>query len=126
MTEEASVVRGVPSFDKLQIVKEGRVTLTKPASDSFESVTEPHGLDFVPIMICFAEYDSGGGVTTYIPVPLHTTTPSGTNLVVSRAIEAQVDSYGVSLYIATGTSGSFFDASYTVTFKYYLLRSIAN
>ena len=110
-----------------KIVSTGTVTVDKAANDSFESTSIAHGLDYIPAMICYIRYDTGGGVYTQIPTPLYTLTDNGAGaLDVTRAITATIDTTNINFSISTPNTGSTYTNAYSATFRYYLLQETAN
>ncbi|CAB4151997.1 hypothetical protein UFOVP585_46 [uncultured Caudovirales phage] len=123
MAGEEKVIQGAPNFDKLQIVKKGVKSLTKSASNRFESIDVAHGLDFTPIVICFVEDDTG----TRQPAPLISITSTGAGGYFFRALAGYVVSAtNITFFIDTNSGSPDSSVAITRIFRYYLLREVSD
>lgn len=99
----------------------GSHVLVKPEKQSFVTALIPCEIPMYPIFTCYAVYDSGGGVTSRLPLPLTTFMDIGTDVfVVTRYISAHIDTTGINFAISAPRSGNAFENEYKVTFEYYL------
>lgn len=111
-------LKGIPQFDKFEIVKTGLITGHTILAGTQELLTIPHGLGYVPVPM--AMVDQGG---FFVPLP---TFPvfgfSAGTFTISVFSRCYSDIDNIYIETTNGAAGS--QSAYA--FKYFLMRSKAN
>ena len=111
-------------FNSFKIVNIGvdTATLSKPANDSGETVSIPHGLTFTPAVIAYID-DSG----LYYPLPHITVVDDGTStLKIGRKVAVTVDATNINFTVTNASTGTFYTNSVSYTFKFFVLVETAD
>lgn len=110
---------GVPDFDKLEIVKTGKVTTTFGVSGVHQLI-HPHNLGYRPLLLIYWVNEDD---TFYTPLPIAPaqTVDTGANRVYFlQWAYAEVDDTNIYISLANSLS-----VGPTMSFRYYLLRQSA-
>lgn len=116
------VLTGVPSFDKLEIVKTGQVVVIKPAGQFSGTTVVTHNLGYKPIVMAFSG-DEGG---TALPDFTIFTNGTDSGKIWRLIYYSQVTETSVTFGYDSPSIGFGSGPELTADVTYYLLRRIAN
>lgn len=120
-----SNLTGVPTFDTLEIVKTGSLSVTHTAGTTGASTTIQHDLGYLPIAL--VAYDAGDDTITLVPDLISILSGSDAGKV-EYATRVAVDSTSLTVSIETPNlpaGSAFYNTDFTYPFKYYLLRQVS-
>lgn len=117
-----SILTGAPEFDKLELVKKIKTSITKPAATTGASLAVPHGLGYVPIALVYFGEDS----SSIIQIP-YTNVDLTTGIINYYAYYNIDDAdVNISLNAPNWVGNAFRAAALTELVSIYLLRYKGN
>lgn len=112
---------GIPRFDTFEIIKTGKLTITKGVNSDLASATYNHNLGYIPMALVFFEQSDIG---LHIPLPYVAVFSGG--LIANLMYPAVNDTdLTVTLQAPNLGGGSPYTLEQVFDIKYYLYRQIA-
>lgn len=122
------VLTGVPQFDNLELIKIAQVSRLVPSLVSLatDTLTVPHNLGYIPILIAFLNGTGSTYLTTgtYYSVPQIIPVTVGAEYTVGIMYTYSLDETNIYFNVSNYSSLTITDIG-TATWNYYLLRSRA-